>query len=93
MIVIVIIIGFSCEQTQLPRPMAFVVPIKIVQCPFREYGALVKFWAGDPIHVGCWFKSPTVLFRFLKARRLKRKITFVRFLQDALRYVCVMAGT
>ena len=35
-------------------------------------------------------QSPPVLFIFLEAWRVKRKITFMRFLRGALRHICVM---
>jgi hypothetical protein len=75
------------EQTLLPRPMAFVVPYKFV-----DFVSTVHCRVLGGGFRGCWFEPPTVMFRFLKAWCVKRKITFVRFFQDASRYICVTAG-
>jgi hypothetical protein len=37
-------------------------------------------------------RAQLVLMIFLQARRIKRKITLVRFFREALRYICVTAG-
>ncbi len=38
---------------------------------------------------GALDRSPPVLFIFLEAWRVERKITFMRFLRGALRHICV----
>ncbi len=38
---------------------------------------------------GALDRSPPLLFIFLEAWRVKRKITFMRFLRRALRHICV----
>jgi hypothetical protein len=53
-----------------------------------QCGALVESQAGKPEYIG---SSYPVFFNFLQAWRVKRKITFVLYFQEALRHICVTA--